>query len=168
MQKIWFIFNFTTLALLIWDVINASPRQLISQCRKLSPPFHQNSVTLAPVCSVVMQLGYQGNPKVLIFFCYIAARQKFLYHKSYSLFGEQRTKSFFLKKKKKKGGAWVLNGACRAHCSWTQVYNTACCFSQHLLYCCELIDCWEFSAIASRGVSKLSFGKGHICQRESI
>lgn len=68
MQKIWFIFNFTTLALLIWDVINASPRQLISLCRKLSPPFHQNSVTLAPVRTVVMQLGYRGNPKVLIFF----------------------------------------------------------------------------------------------------
>lgn len=85
MQKIWFIFNFTTLALLIWDVINASPRQLISLCRKLSPPFHQNSVTLAPVCTVVMQLGYRGNPKVLIFFCLIAARQKLLHHTPYSL-----------------------------------------------------------------------------------
>lgn len=95
MQKIWFIFNFTTLALLIWDVINASPRQLISLCRKLSPPFHQNSVTLAPVCSVVMQLGYQGNPKVLIFFCYIAARQKFLYHKPFSLFLANKEVGFF-------------------------------------------------------------------------
>lgn len=164
MQKIWFIFNFTTLALLIWDVINASPRQLISQCCKLSPPFHQNSVTLAPVCSVVMQLGYQGNPKVLIFFCYTAARQKFLYHKSYSLFWWTKNLAFFFLKK---GGTRVLNGACGTCCSWTQVYNAACCFSQHLL-CCELIDCWEFSATASRGVSKLSFGKGHICQRESI
>lgn len=71
MQKIWFIFNFTTLALLIWDVINASPRQLISLCRKLSPPFHQNSVTLAPACTVMMQLGYRGNPKVSIFFLFL-------------------------------------------------------------------------------------------------
>lgn len=162
MQKIWFIFNFTTLALLIWDVINASPRQLISQCRKLSPPFHQNSVTLAPVCSVVMQLGYQGNPKLLISFCYIAARQKFLYHKSYSLFWW--TVIFF----PDKGGTRMLHDACGTCCSWTQVSKTACCFSQLLLYCCELIDCWDFSAIASRGVLKLSFGKGHICQRESI
>lgn len=143
MQKIWFIFNFTTLALLIWDVINASPWQLISQCRKLSPPFHQNSVTLAPVCSVVMQLGYQGNPKVLIFFCYIAARQKFLYHKSYSLFLANNELEFFPPKKRTWGGRHVYTGACRTCCSWTQVYNAACCFSQHLLCCCELIDCWE-------------------------
>lgn len=96
MQKIWFIFNFTTLALLIWDVINASPRQLISLCRKLSPPFHQNSVTLAPVCTVVMQLGYRGNPKVLIFFRLIAARQKLLHHTPYSLFLAKKNLIYFL------------------------------------------------------------------------
>lgn len=141
MQKIWFIFNFTTLALLIWDVINASPRQLISQCRKLSPPFHQNSVTLAPLCSVVMQLGYQGNPKVLIFFCCIAEGQKFLCHKSYSRFWWTKNLDiffFFLLEFKKKEGAGVLNGACGTRCSWTQVYNAAYCSPQHLLYCCEV------------------------------
>lgn len=118
MQKIWFIFNFTILALLIWDVINASPRQLISQCRKLSLPFHQNSVTLAPLRSVVMQLGYQGNPKLLIIFCYIAARQKFLFHKSCSLFPEKKEElgfSFL-----EKGWTGLLNGGCGTRCSWTQ------------------------------------------------
>lgn len=162
MQKIWFIFNFTTLALLIWDVINASPRQLISLCCKLSPPFHQNSVTLAPVCTVVMQLGYRGNPKVLIFFCLIAARQK-LYQMPYSLFlAKNNLISFFFC-----GNAWVLISTRGTGCSWVQVYSTACFFSQHLFRHSVLSDCREFSR-AMRGDSKFSFGKGHICQRESI
>lgn len=161
MQKIWFIFNFTTLALLIWDVINASPRQLISLCRKLSPPFHQNSVTLAPVCTVVMQLGYRGNPKVLIFFRLIAARQKLLHHTPYSLFFWLKRIWFIFC-----GDTRVLISALGTGRSWIQ-YNTARFFSQHLFCCSVLSDCWEFSLVM-RGVSKFSFGKGHICQRESI
>lgn len=162
MQKIWFIFNFTTLALLIWDVINASPRQLISLCRKLSPPFHQNSVTLAPVCTVVMQLGYRGNPKVLIFFCLIAARQKLLHHTLYSPFFWQKRIWFIFC-----GVTRVLISTLGAGCSWIQVYNAARFVPQHLFCRSVLSDCWEFSHVM-RGVSKFSFGKEHICQKESI
>lgn len=161
MQKIWFIFNFTTLALLIWDVINASPRQLISLCRKLSPPFHQNSVTLAPVCTVVMQLGYQGNPKVFIFHCLIAVRQKLLLHTPYSLFLPKKNLIHFC------GDTGVLISVLGTDCSWIQVHNAARFFCQHLFCCWVLSDCREFSRVM-KGVSKFSFGKGLICQRESI
>lgn len=166
MQKIWFIFNFTTLALLIWDVINASPRQLISLCRKLSPPFHQNSVTLAPVRTVVMQLGYRGNPKVLIFFLSNCGEVEVFIPPATAT---ARTFLFLLKREVGEGGGSHGCSKPAEHTAHKQQYMRLC---MHLFLTRSGAASWliaeDSPLLQVRGVSKLSFGKGHICQRESI
>lgn len=109
-------------------------------------------------CDAIRLPGQPQTVNFLLLYCREAQVPQVVFIFTY--FCEQRTWTLLSWRR-----AVVLNGACGTCCSWTQVYNAACCFSQHLLYGCDLIDCRDFPAIASRGVWKLSFGKGQICQR---
>lgn len=116
-------------------------------------------------CCDAIRLPWQPQSvNFLLLYCNEA--EVFIPQVIFTFFGEQRTFFYFfylrVLKKKAEGVGGVKRGLWNMLLVNTSIQRCML-LSETLVILLwnKLIDCWEFSAIASRGVSKLSFGKGH-------